>query len=128
LQRRGTARPACSLARRRAVHWLGRAAGIPGQAETAECRQRPDGEHGRAALAHDIPLDDSIKEVRKQIENADALALTWLLTFGVDKPEEYDHYYKVMRDAAAYSQERRIKLVMKPHGGSSGARTKSLRP
>ena len=70
---------------------------------------------------HNIPLDESIKEVRKQIENAEALALTYLLTFGVDKPEEYEHYYKVMTDAAAYAQERRIKLVMKPHGGSSGA-------
>src|SRR5206468_1728978 len=70
---------------------------------------------------HNIPLDESIKEVRKQIENADALALTYLLTFGVDKPDEYEHYYKVMADAAAVAQERRIKLVMKPHGGSSGA-------
>src|SRR5438876_7832489 len=43
---------------------------------------------------HNIPLEDSIKEVRSQIENAGGLALTWLLTFGVDKPEEYDHYYK----------------------------------
>ena len=50
-----------------------------------------------------------------------ALALPYLLTFGVDKPEEYEHYYKVMSDAAAYAQERRIKLVMKPHGGGSGA-------
>ena len=70
---------------------------------------------------HNIPLSDSIKEVRRQVENADALKLTYLLTFGVDKPEEYEHYYKVMSDAAAYAQERRIKLVMKPHGGSSGA-------
>jgi sugar phosphate isomerase/epimerase len=70
---------------------------------------------------HTIPLDESIKEVRKQIENAEALALTDLLTFGVDKPDEYDHYSKVMSDAAAYAAERRIKLVMKPHGGSSGA-------
>jgi len=70
---------------------------------------------------HDIPLRDSITDVRRQIDHADALALTYLLTFGVDKPEEYDHYYKVMSDAAAYAQERRIKLVMKPHGGSSGA-------
>jgi len=70
---------------------------------------------------HDIPLDESVKEVRRQIDHADALALTFLLTFGVDKPEEYEHYYKVMSDAAAYSQERRIKLVMKPHGGGSGA-------
>jgi sugar phosphate isomerase/epimerase len=76
---------------------------------------------GALRSRHDIPVGDSIKEVRKQIENADALALGNLLTFGVDKPEEYDHYYKVMSDAAAYAQERRIKLVMKPHGGSSGA-------
>jgi sugar phosphate isomerase/epimerase len=76
---------------------------------------------GALRSRHNIPLDESIKEVRRQIENADALALTYLLTFGVDKPEEYEHYYKVMGDAAAYAQERRIKLVMKPHGGSSGA-------
>ena len=76
---------------------------------------------GALRSRHSIPLDDSIKEVRKQVENADALALAYLLTFGVEKPEEYDHYNKVMRDAAAYAQERRIKLVVKPHGGSSGA-------
>jgi sugar phosphate isomerase/epimerase len=76
---------------------------------------------GALRSRHNIPLDESIKEVRQQIENADALALPFLLTFGVDKPEEYGHYYKVMSDAAAYAQERRIKLVMKPHGGGSGA-------
>ena len=76
---------------------------------------------GALRSRHNIPLDDSIREVRKQIENAHALALSNLLTFGVDKPEEYEHYYKVMADAAAFAQERRIKLVMKPHGGSSGA-------
>jgi sugar phosphate isomerase/epimerase len=76
---------------------------------------------GALRSRHDIPLEESIKETRKQVENADALGLTYLLTFGVDKPEEYAHYYKVMSDAAAYAQERKIKLVMKPHGGSSGA-------
>jgi sugar phosphate isomerase/epimerase len=76
---------------------------------------------GALRSRHDIPLGESIKEVRQQIENADALALTYVLTFGVDKPEEFAHYYKVMSDAAAYAQERRIKLVMKPHGGGSGA-------
>ena len=76
---------------------------------------------GALRSRHDIPLDASIKEVRRQIDNAGGLALTYLLTFGTDKPEEYEHYYKVMSDAAAYAQERRIKLVMKPHGGSSGA-------
>jgi sugar phosphate isomerase/epimerase len=76
---------------------------------------------GALRSRHDIPLDESIKEVRRQIENAETLALTSLLTFGVDKAEEYKHYYKVMSDAAAYAQQRRIKLVMKPHGGGSGA-------
>jgi len=76
---------------------------------------------GALRSRHDVPLDESIKEVRRQVDNAGALALTFLLTFGVDKPEEYEHYYKVMGDAAAYAQERRIKLVMKPHGGGSGA-------
>ena len=76
---------------------------------------------GALRSRHDIPHDESIKEVRRQIEHADALALPFLLTFGVDKPEEYAHYYRVMSEAAAYAQERRIKLVMKPHGGGSGA-------
>jgi sugar phosphate isomerase/epimerase len=76
---------------------------------------------GALRSRHDIALDDSSKEVRQQIDNAAALALPYVLTFGVDKPEEYAHYYKVMNTAAAYAQERRIKLVMKPHGGGSGA-------
>src|SRR2546425_7308837 len=46
---------------------------------------------GALRTRHDIPLDESIKETRKQIEHACTLALTYLLTFGVDKPEEYTH-------------------------------------
>jgi sugar phosphate isomerase/epimerase len=76
---------------------------------------------GALRTRHNIPLDESIKETRKQVEKAEVLGLTYLLTFGVDRPEEYEHYYKVMSDAAAYAQERKLKLVMKPHGGSSGA-------
>src|SRR6185503_3399759 len=33
---------------------------------------------------HDIPQDESIKEVRRQIDHAGTLALPYLLTFGVD--------------------------------------------
>jgi len=76
---------------------------------------------GALRSRHDIALADSIKEVRTQVDNAVALGLASLLTFGVDKASEYDHYWAVMRDAAAYAAERRVKLVMKPHGGSSGA-------
>jgi len=76
---------------------------------------------GALRSRHDIPLGESVAEVRRQIDNAATLGLTDVLSFGVDKAEEYGHYYKVMRDAAAYAQERRIRLVMKPHGGGSGA-------
>ena len=76
---------------------------------------------GALRSRHNIPLDESIKEVRKQIDNAAYLKLAFILSFGVDKAEEYEHFNKVMSDAAAYAQERKIKLVMKPHGGSSGA-------
>lgn len=70
---------------------------------------------------HDIALADSISEVRRQIDHARTLGLDFVLSFGVDKPGEYEHFYKVMADAAAYAHERQIKLVMKPHGGGSGA-------
>jgi sugar phosphate isomerase/epimerase len=76
---------------------------------------------GALRSRHDIPLADSITEVRRQIDNAKTLGLAFVLSFGVDKPGEYDHFYKVMGDAAAYAEERQIKLVMKPHGGGSGA-------
>jgi sugar phosphate isomerase/epimerase len=76
---------------------------------------------GALRTRHNIPLEESIKEARTQVDNAQTLALTYLLTFGVDRPEEYGHYHKVMGDAAAYAAERKIKLVMKPHGGASGA-------
>lgn len=76
---------------------------------------------------HNIPLEDSIKQVRKQIDNAKFLGLQFVLSFGVNKPEEYAHFYKVMSDAAAYADEKKIKLVMKPHGGGSGASDEILR-
>ena len=76
---------------------------------------------------HNITLEDSIKQVRKQIDNAKFLGVQFVLSFGVNKPEEYAHFYKVMSDAAAYADERKIKLVMKPHGGGSGASEEILR-
>jgi sugar phosphate isomerase/epimerase len=68
----------------------------------------------------DLPLDEQIKGMRKQIDNAKFVGVEFLLTFGVGKEEYYENYYKLMHDAAAYSHERGLKLVLKPHGGSSG--------
>jgi sugar phosphate isomerase/epimerase len=76
---------------------------------------------------HNIPVEESIRSIRQEIDNAKRLELQYLLSFGVDKPTEYDNYYRVMADAAAYSHERGIKLVLKPHGGGSGAAEEILR-
>ena len=82
---------------------------------------------GALRSRHDIPLEDSIAEIRKQIDNASFLSLKYVLSFGADKPEEFAHYFKVMSFAAAYAQDKGIKLAMKPHGGISGSSGEILR-
>lgn len=67
------------------------------------------------------PVADVIKDVRAQIDHAKTLSLEYALTFGVANPSEYENFFQSMSDAAAYAQERGVKLVMKPHGGSSGS-------
>jgi sugar phosphate isomerase/epimerase len=67
------------------------------------------------------PLAEAIGDTRQQLENARTVGVEFALTFGEDRPERYAHYFKIMSDAAAFAQERGIKLVMKPHGGGSGA-------
>lgn len=75
----------------------------------------------------DAPLPDLISNVRKQIENAARMELQFLLTFGVDKPEYYENYYRLMADAAVQAEKAGLKLVLKPHGGGSGASEEILR-
>ena len=72
-------------------------------------------------------LADNIADLRKQIENAARLELKFMLTFGVDKPEHYENFYRLMADAAAQTDKRGIRLVLKPHGGGSGASEEILR-
>jgi len=82
---------------------------------------------GALRSRHDIALEESIRDVRKQIDNAHFLSLKYLLSFGADKPEEYEHYFKAMSYAAGYADEKGIRLAMKPHGGISGASDEILR-
>ena len=58
-----------------------------------------------------LTLDEQIKDVRKQIDNGKVVGVEFLLTFGVDKPEYFDNYYKLMKDAAPYAAERGMKIV-----------------
>lgn len=72
-------------------------------------------------------IEDGKTDLRKQIDNAKTLELEYILTFGVDKPAEFSNFYKIMQDGATYAQEHGIKLVLKPHGGGSGASEEILR-
>jgi len=76
---------------------------------------------GALRLKENLPVADQIKDTRQQIDNGKTMGVEFLLTFGANNAAKYDNYYQVMRDAAAYAQERSLKLVLKPHGGASGA-------
>ncbi len=69
----------------------------------------------------DLPLEETVKSLQKQIDNAAFLGLKYVMSFGVDKPEQYEQYFQSMSAAAAYGAGKGVQVVMKPHGGSSGA-------
>lgn len=73
-----------------------------------------------------LALPAAIADTRQQVENGHTVGVEFALTFGEDKPERYENYFKIMADAAAFAEERGIKLVMKPHGGGSGASAEIL--
>ena len=76
---------------------------------------------GALGSRHDVPLEEAVKGLEKQIDNAAFLGLKYVMTFGTDEPAQFDHYFKSMARAAAYGAEKGVQVVMKPHGGSSGA-------
>jgi sugar phosphate isomerase/epimerase len=76
---------------------------------------------GALRSRHDIPLEETVKSLRKEIDNAAFLGLKYVMTFGVDDPAQAEHYFQSMARAAAYGAEKGVQVVMKPHGGTSGA-------
>jgi sugar phosphate isomerase/epimerase len=76
---------------------------------------------GALRSRHDVPLEETVKSLEKQIDNAAFLGLRYVMTFGVDDPAQSDHHLQSMARAAAYGAEKDVQVVMKPHGGSSGA-------
>jgi sugar phosphate isomerase/epimerase len=82
---------------------------------------------GALRTKFDLPLDGQIRDMRKQIDHGKIVGTEFLLTFGADKADNFEVYYKLMKDAAAYAQERGMKVVLKPHGGASGAAEEIVR-
>ena len=81
---------------------------------------------GALRSRHTIPVAEALAEVQQQLDNAAFLGLTYVMSFGVDEPAEFAHYNQVMHEAAAYAADKGLRLVMKPHGGISGAATEIL--
>ena len=82
---------------------------------------------GALRIKFDLPLAEMIKDTRQQINNGKTMGVEFLLTFGANNSKQYENYYKLMQDAAAYAQERGLKVVLKPHGGASGAAEEIMR-
>jgi sugar phosphate isomerase/epimerase len=76
---------------------------------------------GALRSRHDVPLEDTVKSLRKEIDNAAFLGLRYVMTFGIDDPAQFDRYFQSMARAAEYGAEKGVQVVMKPHGGTSGA-------
>jgi sugar phosphate isomerase/epimerase len=76
---------------------------------------------GALRSRHDVPLEETVKSLQKEIDNAAFLGLKYVMTFGIDEPAQVEHYLQSMARAAAYGAEKGVQVVMKPHGGSSGA-------
>lgn len=82
---------------------------------------------GWLRTGHDGPLDEAKRSARSQIDHARRLGVKYMLTVGTDVPATYDHYYRVMADAAAYAADREMQIVLKPHGGCSASAEEMLR-
>ena len=82
---------------------------------------------GALRIKFHLPINEQIKDTRKQIDNRKTMGVEYLLTFGANNPKQYEDYYKLMQDAAPYAQERGMKVVLKPHGGASGAAEEIMR-
>ena len=82
---------------------------------------------GALRIKFDLPLAEMIKDTRQQIDNGKTMGVEFLLTFGANNAKQYENYYKLMQDASAYAQERGLKVVLKPHGGASGAAEEIMR-
>lgn len=65
----------------------------------------------------DIALADAIAAAQRIVANAHALGQRYALNLGIYEEERWLDWCKVMREAAAFGQERGVKVVVKHHHG-----------
>lgn len=76
---------------------------------------------------HDVPVQEAVAAARRQVDLGAKLGVRFLMTMGVDGKENFEHFYKVMAEVAAYAKDKGIRIAMKPHGGCSATATEMLR-
>lgn len=62
-------------------------------------------------------VDEGIAALRKLIDQANAAKVPTLLMGGTTVQAEYDDYYKAIAECCDYAAEKKVGLVIKPHGG-----------
>ncbi|MCC6354925.1 MAG: sugar phosphate isomerase/epimerase [Verrucomicrobiae bacterium] len=62
-------------------------------------------------------VEAGVAGLRHLIDNCVACGCPSLLLGGNGKPELQEAYYKVVAECCAYAKEKRVELVLKPHGG-----------
>ena len=65
----------------------------------------------------DMALADAVAAAQRVVANAHALGQRFALNLGLYDEELWLDWCKVMREAAAYGQERGVKVVVKHHHG-----------
>jgi hypothetical protein len=58
---------------------------------------------GALRSRHDIPLEETVKSLRKEIDHAAFLGLKYVMTFGIDDPAQFDQYFRSMARATRTS-------------------------
>ncbi len=76
---------------------------------------------------HGARPEDSMPDVRRQIDNAARLGLPSIMTFGVHNPAHFESFYSLMALAAPYAADKGLQLVTKPHGGVTATGRDMLR-
>jgi sugar phosphate isomerase/epimerase len=62
-------------------------------------------------------VDEGVAALRKLIDQANAAKVPTLLMGGTARQAEYDAYYKAIAECCDYAAEKKVTLVIKPHGG-----------
>lgn len=64
-------------------------------------------------------VDEGIAGLTRLIDNSASCGCPTLLLGGIAAPELADAYYKVIAECCDYAEEKRVGIVIKPHGGTN---------